>query len=218
MEEQISNINIEIIDEAVVRKLEEFQLPNVRIPVMLFPRERWTLGKFSQGIRDEKGTLILPIISVIRPDITRAPEESFWGFESSELQIAKKVIGSKRGTPIFEVKTTPFPKFLTLEYEITLWTSSMEEMNYLLEQVIKSLKFKQQLILTLKQGGTLTGFINEGFMSKSNFDDYTNEKRIIKNSFNLRVPALLIDSKKTNTYYSVTDIKFINEIKSKPNF
>jgi hypothetical protein len=94
---------------------------------------------------------------------------------------------------IYEYITVPYPKFVGVTYNVIFWTQYMQEMNQLIETFM--MKFDGQapeFILETKKGYKFTAFVQNTFSNNDNLDDFTNDERIIKMSFDIKVPGYII--------------------------
>ena len=94
---------------------------------------------------------------------------------------------------IYEYITVPYPKFIGVSYNVIFWTQYMQEMNQLIETFM--MKFDGQapeFILETNKGYKFTAFIQNTFSNNDNFDDFTSDERIIKKSFDIKVPGYII--------------------------
>ena len=112
-------------------------------------------------------------------------------FGSGQLQtpLDKNLLGEN----IFEIITIPYPQFIGMTYNVVFWTQYMQQMNQLLESMM--MKFDGQgheFQITTNKGYTFTAFVQGPFTNNDNFDDYTNDERIIKYSFDIKVPAYIL--------------------------
>ncbi len=136
----------------VKKENAEGDLYSSKVPVEFAAGERWAKLRKSK-FRDKHGTLILPIISVRRTDISRNTDlgghTSVQPTITISQQIHKKTsniqnqveIRRNRGLvyqrpkpPVFEVLTMPAPDFCTITYEITIWADYDLHMNEILEK------------------------------------------------------------------------------------
>lgn len=94
---------------------------------------------------------------------------------------------------IYEFITVPYPKFVGISYSVIFWTQYMQEMNQLIETFM--MKFDGQapeFVLETSKGYSFTAFIQNTFTNSDNFEDFTNDERIIKMSFDIKVPGYII--------------------------
>ena len=97
------------------------------------------------------------------------------------------------GENIFETITIPYPVFIQMNYNVTFWTQYMSQMNQLLESLlIKTDGQGREFHLVSNKGFKFTAFLQGSFSSGDNFDDFTDNERIIKYSFDIRVPAYIL--------------------------
>lgn len=97
------------------------------------------------------------------------------------------------GQNIFEIITIPYPQFIGLTYNVVFWTQYMSQMNQMLESMM--MKFDGQgheFQIESASGYKFTAFVQGPFGNNDNFDDYTNDERIIKYSFDIKVPAYIL--------------------------
>jgi hypothetical protein len=96
---------------------------------------------------------------------------------------------------IWEIITIPSPQFYKATYEVTFWTSYAVHMNQMIQQMMTSY---------LMQGGanfrieTTQGYwfvasiVDNTYKPEDNSEDYGEEERLIRYSFQIKVPAYLI--------------------------
>ena len=100
---------------------------------------------------------------------------------------------SNLGDNIFEIITVPYPVFIQVNYNVTFWTQYMSQMNQLLETLlIKTDGQGREFHLISNKGFKFTAFLQGSFTSGDNFDNYTDDERIIRYSFDIRVPAYIL--------------------------
>ena len=97
------------------------------------------------------------------------------------------------GKNIFEIITVPYPEFFTIEYDVTFWTQYVQEANQMIEHLVASFDGQDRgFKITTREGHDHFAFVSTSISSNDNFSDYSNEERIIKNSFTITVPSYLI--------------------------
>lgn len=97
------------------------------------------------------------------------------------------------GQNIFEFITIPYPQFIGMTYNVVFWTQYMVQMNQMIESMM--MKFDGQgheFVITTNKGYKFTAFVQGPFSNNDNFDNYTEEERIIKYSFDIKVPAYIL--------------------------
>jgi len=104
-----------------------------------------------------------------------------------------KLLSNDLTNNIYEFITVPYPKFVGITYNVVFWTQYMQEMNQLIETFM--MKFDGQapeFVLETSKGYKFTAFVQNTFTNSDNFDDFTNDERIIKMSFDIKVPGYII--------------------------
>lgn len=97
---------------------------------------------------------------------------------------------------IFEIITIPYPIFFQVNYEVTFWTQYMTQMNQLLESLlVKTDGQGREFQLISNKGFKFTAFLMGSMSSGDNFENFTGTERVIKYSFNMRVPAYILAPK-----------------------
>jgi len=96
---------------------------------------------------------------------------------------------------IYEVITVPFPHFVNVSYEITFWTSYTSHMNQMIEKLVGSYTgTRNQFKIESDKGYWFVAYPDNSMSSQSNLDDFTNEERIIRYTFNMEVPGYIVAS------------------------
>ena len=97
------------------------------------------------------------------------------------------------GDNIFEIISIPSPQFVTAKYEITFWTIHEQHMNYLIETMFASfLPQRRGFKIQSSKGYWFLADVDESFSSEENFDDFTEEKRLIQYKMNISVKGFLL--------------------------
>ncbi len=229
---EISPVTIRTVDQAVIdffsKKIklivDSAEGPK-KVPVVFSIGERAGLSKNQPNLRDENGTLILPILSVTRNDIERT--EGFGGMTSqvpyitvssrihektNELQNlidSRKTNGfpeTKKDKIIREYLTLPFPDSSIFHYTVNIRTQYQGQMNEMLEIIFASYDFKDSFVMPVEYDGDnpkgdsyyFVGFREGNFSPSSNVENMTDAERIIKCTATFRVPVTLILDNKTN--------------------
>ena len=101
------------------------------------------------------------------------------------------------GENIIEVITIPFPKFYTGTYEVTFWTQYTQHMNTMIEQFLTSYQAPgNQFRVESDKGYWFVAYIGEDFASGNNFDDFTDQERIVRYTFTLTADGYLVANQK----------------------
>ena len=104
-----------------------------------------------------------------------------------------KLLDDNLGNNIFEIITVPYPKFILANYEITFWTQYTVHMNQLLEGLVSQFDGQEKGFKI----GTDTGYefiaLFQGeFTPGDNFTNFTDDERIIRYTFDVKVPGFLL--------------------------
>jgi len=193
-----------------------------KVQIYFSGHERWKIVR-ENGFRDKNGTLVLPIVSLKRTDINR--ERGFGGMAQEDKTITvSKVVHPKSSNirnltrtksllgmpekdkgPVIETLTIPFPDFCNINYEVTLWSQYQADMNEVLEKIFYKFEHLDSFVIPVDYDGNrpseplgmyFMGFRQGDIVKESNDDDYTDQERIIRYSYTIRVPAyLMLDPK-----------------------
>jgi len=94
---------------------------------------------------------------------------------------------------MFEIYTIPQPQFFTATYEVIFWTSYTQHINYMIETLISSmLPQTRGFKLGTDKGYWFLGYVDETFNSQDNFEDFTEDKRVIRYNFKLSVKGFIL--------------------------
>ena len=106
------------------------------------------------------------------------------------------VISNNAGSHhIYEVITIPFPHFIDVSYEITFWTSYTSHMNQMIEKFVGSYTgTRNQFKIESEKGYWFVAYPDVSVSNQDNFDDFTNDERIIRYTFNMKVPGYIVAS------------------------
>ena len=117
---------------------------------------------------------------------------------------------------IFEIIEVPYPKFMSIKYEVVFWCQYMQQANQLLQMVFRKYQGQgHEIPITTSSGYELVAFFSETFSLDSNFSDFTNEERMVKYAFGITIPGYMINPKSVKglpnqlrTYMSAPFIDF----------
>jgi hypothetical protein len=167
-------------------------------------------------MRDPSGMLILPMISIRRGDVTYNNDRFVFqqADGSPRIEISRRVAASnfdanrrvpfdgphmyssnrrRSDAPVMEIATVPYPDFITIPYTITFWASYVRHANYFNDRMWQN---AYPTDLTYK-GYYFYAFIDSG-SNESNEENYTDEERIIRNSFTMTVEGYLLKKSDVN--------------------
>ncbi len=130
------------------------------------------------------------------------------------------ITGTSFGKNIFEIITMRPPKYYTAEYEVTFWAQYTMQMNDMLMAIMSLYQSYSQRTFKLEteKGYWFVGYVGEGLSSGDNFDDSTDNERLVRYTFDIKVPAYLVGdafptSRKTiQRYVSAPQIDFAVDI------
>lgn len=187
-----------------------------KVPIFFFSSERWNKAREDGGLRDANGTLVLPIVAILRTGISidnSGPYGRVFQDTGEDYVVSKRVhpksslikeLNESRpknidpSLPIYEMYTVPVPDHYQLTYEVKIWTSYVEEMNEIIEKMSQEMNFlsERSFQFETKDGYYFTAFQSDDFDNDSNLTDYSDNERIIRFSTIFTVPAHLLPSSK----------------------
>lgn len=89
---------------------------------------------------------------------------------------------------MWEIITVPQPQFFTATYEVIFWTSFTQHMNYMIETFISSFLPNDRIHkLVTDKGYWFLAYTQDQFGNQENIDDFTDDERILRYSFNVQV-------------------------------
>ncbi len=116
---------------------------------------------------------------------------------------------------IFEIITAPYPRFMVVSYEITFWTQYVQNMNQMLEVMIS--RFTGQdtgFKMVNEKGMEYVAFLKTPISTADNFDNFSQDERIIRYTFSIDVPSYIFAPRHEGLpapfrkYYSAPQIEF----------
>lgn len=96
--------------------------------------------------------------------------------------------------PLFETIVIPMPKFYTATYEVTMWTQFMQHGNTLLNTIMSGYHDVRSMTYRVEtdKGYWFVAKFDPSIQSENNFDNMSEEERIIKYTFTIKVPAFIL--------------------------
>lgn len=114
------------------------------------------------------------------------------GRRRTELERGE-ILSNRMTDNIIEIITIPYPEFFSLKYEVTLWTQHQQHMNSIIEQMLGAYHAQgHQFRIDTDKGYWFVAFIDDAITSGDNFEDYAEDERIIKYSFNITTTGYLV--------------------------
>ncbi len=199
-----------------------------KVPVLFASGERWASARQERGIRDERGMLILPLISIRRVSITRERGRIALGTETAGLTIARRVdektnnvqnqissrtlgANDRKDKIVYELTRIPFPDQCAMAYDVTVWAQYVGQMNSILEKIFSRFDLQNSFVMPLRnsrseetpdlraefddrkplEGYYFVGFVEGMVPDGGNFEEFTDQERIIRYNFEVQVPAYL---------------------------
>lgn len=226
---QVEEISLKDIDESVVNWFKNdypVAINGKAVPVIYATAERWAKVQKEKGFRDEKGALMLPLISIRRTVPTARKERYAAQGDETNFTIVKRLSENPtdnnrqpaeqtirehdelyvrtKDLPIYEVLQIPYPSFVNVDYDVVVWTSYLSHQNILDENIFKNFK-----------GGRQWMYVDDYFFfttldsttDNSNLDDFSDKERIIKYTFKLTVHAYFIDKKEIISFRTSGNLK-----------
>lgn len=218
---------IENIDKSVLSFLQKLNLStdtnegSKKVPIVWGSAERAYQTKKDKDIRDSRGMLRLPIISVSRTSLAKSmptkgvfvgnvPEnsdEQGGGFFISRIISQKttrkfanadaKRLNKQENYPrknekiVYQTVTSPMPVNVEVNYEITIRTEYQQQMNILMLPFIT--KPGTINYISLPEGEhRYEGFIDTSFSNNSNLSNFSGEERKFETKITLRVVGYLV--------------------------
>lgn len=95
---------------------------------------------------------------------------------------------------IFEIITLPPSKFFKAEYEVTFWTQYTQQMNRMVSSIMTSAQWypNRGFRIESPKGYWFVATIDPTFTGQNNYDDFSDDERVIRTSFNMSVPGYLV--------------------------
>ena len=141
--------------------------------------------------------------------LNKKPTEPFskrkQGRNKKDLSIRQgSWLDPKTNMNTYEVLVIPTPTFVELTYEIVLWTEDIVAMNCLIQTILGSkLPMDNGFVLTTDAGYWFMSTLGENISMEDNFDDYTEQEKIVKTKLELTVKGFLLPSNDGTNMYPI---------------
>jgi len=241
--------SLETIDASMLKFIEDLNLHTMtnrgfkKVPIIWGSAERAFQSKRGKEVRDKRGALVLPLISIERTTVEKSltkkgsvyanipPVNDERGgsipfaksinqkktaeFASADANRLLSTINFPRPNPkiVYQTISIPLPTYVAVNYEITLRTEYQQQMNDLVEPFV-SRPGAINYILLKKDGHRFEGFIQEAFAQNNNISDSTNEERKFETKISIEVVGYTIGSGKNQTTPNLVYRESIVEIKT----
>ena len=191
-----------------------------KVPVVFGSWERWAQmqgNKEDENLnnqRDHKGMIKLPIISISRGDVSFDNERFVRKTENNDPAVtiikriaaaqfdpdqridfqSKHAIASGDGprysanAPVYEVQSVPYPDFVNITYTISFWSSYVSHVNKFHEMV-----WQETYPTDFEYNGHRFFASIQTQSDDGNVENFSDEERIIRHTFNMEVSAYLLD-------------------------
>ena len=96
---------------------------------------------------------------------------------------------------IFEIFEVPHVKYYTANYDVTIWTQYVQQMNDVLMSILDSTHTNSVPTFRIEtdKGYTFVAYLQGDISADTNFSDFTDSERIVRYSMQIKVPAYLIN-------------------------
>jgi len=165
----------------------------VKVPLLYGNAERWANAREKGYLRDQRGKIQIPLVMFKRNSIER--DTSLAQFKDVNTLPAYRKYSQKNryerftliqgSGPSYEEYRVSVPDYVTVSYEVMIWTSFTEHMN----KIVESFQYA-----TDRYWGT-----DEGYKFRTRIDSFDNQQevgegseRVIRTSFTMTVNAYLL--------------------------
>lgn len=198
--EFIKGVKLIDVDTTIADYMSSVVIPDVvengssvKVPLIYGNAERWKGARKDGYLRDARGKIQIPLVMFKRNSIQQ--NESMANFQEANIISTISKYSNKNRyerfslqngvSPVKEVYSVHVPKYVTVTYEVMIWTSFTEHMN----QIVESFQYA-----TNRYWGS-----ENGYKFKVMIDSFDNQQevgegseRIIRTSFTMTVNAYLL--------------------------
>ena len=97
---------------------------------------------------------------------------------------------------IYEIIEIPYPEFISISYDVVFWTQYLSQANQMIETLLINFEGQgEEITMKTSSGFELVAFFKPPFTNSSNFDNYTDDERVIKHTISLSVPGYILNPK-----------------------
>ena len=196
----IKGISIEDVDSTIINYMSKTVIPDViengvsiKVPLIYGNSERWESARKDGYLRDERGKMQTPVLMIKRGTI--AKNDSMIHLKDQlTIPTQRKYSSTNRydrlnlinnAKPKYEIYNVAMPSYVTVEYDVVIWTSFIEQMNTIVEafQFIGDRYWGEPDKYKFRV--TVNDFDNQTEVSAGT-------ERVVKTSFTLSVNAYLL--------------------------
>ena len=100
----------------------------------------------------------------------------------------------KKSNNIIEVIEIPPPRYYGASYEVTVWSSFTQQMNYLMETIMSSYTNNpgQQFKVESDKGYWFPAFIDTTISQDASYQDFSDTERFVKYTFNIQATGYIV--------------------------
>ena len=182
----------EYMGESIIPEVEE-NGAIVKVPLIYGNAERWEGARKNGYLRDQRGRIQIPLIMFKRNSIQR--DESKQNFKDGARMPAYQIYSKSNRyerfslqngvQPVKELYNVAVPDYVTVTYEVMIWTSFTEHMN----KIVEAFQYA-----TDRYWGT-----ENGYKFRTRLDSFENQQevgegteRVIRTTFTMTVNAYLL--------------------------
>ena len=105
-----------------------------------------------------------------------------------------KLLKPNTSKNIFEVLTIPPVKYYTSTYEVTFWAQYTQQMNDMIMAMMSVYQnnHRRTFKLETEKGYWFVGYVGDSLSPGNNFDDFTDNERLVRYSFEVTVPGYVV--------------------------
>jgi hypothetical protein len=144
----VKGVNLIDIDTTIAEYMSDIIIPtveengnSVKVPLIYGNAERWKNARKDGYLRDGRGKIQIPLIMFKRNSIERDSSVQFFK-EALSIPSFQKYSAKNRyekfslqvgARPVYELYNVRVPSYVTVTYEVMIWTSFTEHMNKIVE-------------------------------------------------------------------------------------
>ena len=196
-------VNLIDIDTTIAEYMSSTIVPDVeengkkvKVPLIYGNAERWKNARKDGYLKDARGKIQIPMVMFKRNSIQR--DESFQHFKDAAVMPSYQQYSAKNRyerfslqnnvKPVMELYNVVVPDYVSITYEVMIWTSFTEHMN----QIVEAFQYA-----TDRYWGT-----EDKYKFRTRIDSFDNQQevgagseRIIRTTFTMNVNAYLLPEK-----------------------
>lgn len=196
----IKGVSLVDIDTVIAEYMTNTVIPDVvengqtiKVPMIYGNAERWAASRKEGYLRDKRGKIQIPLVMFKRNSIDRNASMPFFN-ENLFIPTWKKYSNKNRydrfslinnNWPIYELYNVRIPEYVTLAYDVVVWTNYTEHMN----KIVEAFQWA-----TDRYWGT-----EDGYRFQTQIDSFSTQQevgegseRAIRTEFTLAVNAYLL--------------------------